>query len=264
MEHQQLTTTSSPSDAMPSAPVAVPDSSKSATCTPPAKRRYASVKKIVLKPHKSKNKLQRGDRARTRSAAVRPHRFKPGTVAKRDVTRYQKTTHYLIQRAPFRRIVKGVFDDLGLDQRITSEALRAIQSASEDFIIDGFRCAKLCAEHVDRTTVRSEDIALAVAISSGPSLRAVGAHLRRSQQKWSDAVNGNRSSTITPTPIPVQIPSDGKGGGIVCNANSVNASSVPEPEPSIPVPVQEGFGCAAIEDAPMQVLHGETDIVNVM
>jgi histone H3 len=44
----------------------------------------------------------------------KPHRFRPGTVALREIRRYQKSTELLIRKLPFQRLVReiaqGMFD----------------------------------------------------------------------------------------------------------------------------------------------------------
>ena len=36
----------------------------------------------------------------------KPHRFKPGTVALREIRKYQKSTDLLIRKLPFQRLVR--------------------------------------------------------------------------------------------------------------------------------------------------------------
>lgn len=38
----------------------------------------------------------------------KPHRYRPGTVALREIRRYQKTTELLIRKLPFQRLVREV------------------------------------------------------------------------------------------------------------------------------------------------------------
>ena len=38
----------------------------------------------------------------------KPHRFRPGTVALREIRRYQKTTELLIRKLPFQRLVREI------------------------------------------------------------------------------------------------------------------------------------------------------------
>ncbi|KAI0272741.1 histone-fold-containing protein [Gloeopeniophorella convolvens] len=54
--------------------------------------------------------------ARKTAAAVtggvkKPHRFRPGTVALREIRRYQKSTELLIRKLPFQRLVREIAQD---------------------------------------------------------------------------------------------------------------------------------------------------------
>ena len=42
----------------------------------------------------------------------RPHRYRPGTVALREIRRYQKSTDLLLRKAPFQRLVREIMQDL--------------------------------------------------------------------------------------------------------------------------------------------------------
>lgn len=38
----------------------------------------------------------------------KPHRYRPGTVALREIRRYQKSTDLLIRKLPFQRLVREI------------------------------------------------------------------------------------------------------------------------------------------------------------
>ena len=40
----------------------------------------------------------------------KPHRYRPGTVALREIRRYQKSTELLIRKLPFQRLVREIQD----------------------------------------------------------------------------------------------------------------------------------------------------------
>jgi histone H3 len=46
--------------------------------------------------------------APTVGANKRPHRYRPGTVALREIRKYQKSTELLIRKAPFQRVVAEI------------------------------------------------------------------------------------------------------------------------------------------------------------
>ena len=96
-----------------------------------------------------------------------PHRDRPGTVALRDIRRYQKSTNLLIRKAPFQRLVREVaqkFQSAGSmsnDFRFQSHAIMALQEASEAYLVGLFEDTNLCAIHAKRVTIMPKDIQLA-------------------------------------------------------------------------------------------------------
>ena len=91
----------------------------------------------------------------------KPHRFRPGTVALREIRRYQKSTDLLIRKLPFRRLVAGVMAEHITALRIQTSAVMALQTAVEDYMVSLFEDANLCAIHAKRVTVFPRDIQLA-------------------------------------------------------------------------------------------------------
>ena len=57
----------------------------------------------------------------------KPHRYRPGTVALREIRRYQKSTELLIRKLPFQRLVREIAQDFKTDLRFQSAALGALQ-----------------------------------------------------------------------------------------------------------------------------------------
>ncbi|XP_020572268.1 histone H3-like centromeric protein cnp1 isoform X2 [Phalaenopsis equestris] len=89
-------------------------------------------------------------------------RFKPGTVALREIRKLQKTWNHLIPAAPFIRIVKDMTFFYSQEvNRWQAEALVAIQEAAESYLIELFEDANLCAIHAKRVTLMQKDLHLA-------------------------------------------------------------------------------------------------------
>ena len=99
--------------------------------------------------------------APTQGGVKKPHRYRPGTVALREIRRYQKTTELLIRKAPFQRLVKEISQDFFRDGRYSSIAVLALQEASEAFLVGLFEDTNLCAVHAKRVTIMPKDIQLA-------------------------------------------------------------------------------------------------------
>ena len=89
------------------------------------------------------------------------HRYRPGTVALREIRRYQKSTDLLIRRQPFQRLVREIAQDFKQSCRFQSLALLALQEASEAYLVGLFEDTNLCAIHAKRVTIMPKDIQLA-------------------------------------------------------------------------------------------------------
>ncbi|CAI7920482.1 unnamed protein product [Closterium sp. NIES-53] len=55
----------------------------------------------------------------------KPHRYRPGTVALREIRKYQKSTELLIRKLPFQRLVREIAQDFKTDLSRSALALRA-------------------------------------------------------------------------------------------------------------------------------------------
>merc|ERR1712054_545935 len=91
----------------------------------------------------------------------KPHRYKPGTVALREIRRYQKSTELLIRKLPFQRLVREIAQDFKSDLRFQSSAIGALQESVESYLVSLFEDTNLCAIHAERVTIQSKDIQLA-------------------------------------------------------------------------------------------------------
>lgn len=61
----------------------------------------------------------------------KPHRYRPGTVALREIRRYQKSTELLIRKLPFQRLVREIAQDFKTDLRFQSAAIGALQVSGD-------------------------------------------------------------------------------------------------------------------------------------
>ena len=103
-----------------------------------------------------------------KGGAKKPHRFRPGTVALKEIWRYQKSTELLIWKLPFQQLVweisgdhKVITSPLCGKVRFQSLAIKALQEASEAYIVGLFEDTNLCAIHAKRVTIMPKDIQLA-------------------------------------------------------------------------------------------------------
>ena len=113
----------------------------------------------------------------TTGGVKKPHRFRPGTVALREIRRYQKSTELLIRKLPFQRLVREIAQDfkvcvgvLGIrqflahchcfqtDLRFQSSAVMALQEAAEAYLVSLFEDTNLAAIHAKRVTIQPKDL----------------------------------------------------------------------------------------------------------
>ncbi|XP_010266471.1 PREDICTED: histone H3-like centromeric protein HTR12 isoform X2 [Nelumbo nucifera] len=95
----------------------------------------------------ARNKKADAPESSTKRQQHKPHRYRPGTVALREIRRYQKTWTLLIPAAPF------------------------IRTAAEDYLVHLFEDAMLCAIHAKRVTLMQKDWALARRLGGKGQLR---------------------------------------------------------------------------------------------
>jgi len=91
----------------------------------------------------------------------KPHRYRPGTVALREIRRYQKSTDLLIRKLPFQRLVREIAQDFKNDLRFQGTAVLALQESAEAYLVSLFEDTNLCAIHAKRVTIMPKDIQLA-------------------------------------------------------------------------------------------------------
>ena len=99
--------------------------------------------------------------ARMQGRLVKPHRYRAGTAALKDIRHFQKTSALLIRKLPFQRLVREIAQDYKTDLRFQSAAILCLQEAAEAYLVRLFDDANLCAIHARRVTIMPRDIKLA-------------------------------------------------------------------------------------------------------
>ncbi|XP_058942801.1 histone H3, embryonic-like [Pocillopora verrucosa] len=96
-------------------------------------------------------------------SARKRRKYRPGTRALMEIKHYQKTTHLLLRKSPFFRVVREIADKFyqQVELRWQATALLALQEAAEAFLVRLFEDANLCAIHAKRVTVMPRDMQLA-------------------------------------------------------------------------------------------------------
>lgn len=97
----------------------------------------------------------------------KPHRYRPGTVALREIRRYQKTTNLLIPKICYQRFLREISSDPNKCRqpsdgpfRWQGSAILATQTVAEDYLTVQLEDANVCALHSKRVTVMPKDIQL--------------------------------------------------------------------------------------------------------
>ena len=143
---------------------------KTGTVYPPIDRKlpvlYISCKKerTILGHHVldwTQAQLRTIHEARMQGRLVKPHRYRVGTAALKDIRHFQKTSALLIRKLPFQRLVREIAQDFKTDLRFQSAAILCLQEAAEAYLVRLFDNANLCAIHARRVTIMPKDIQLA-------------------------------------------------------------------------------------------------------
>lgn len=89
-------------------------------------------------------------------------RYRPGTVALKEIRKYQRSTDLLIRKLPFQRLVREIAADIsGEPLRFQTTAVLALQEAAEAYLVGLFEDTNLAAIHAKRVTIHPKDMALA-------------------------------------------------------------------------------------------------------
>jgi histone H3 len=118
-----------------------------------AQRGKAPRKQLAAKPARKSAPATRG--------VKKPNRYRPSTVALREIRHYQKTTNLLIPKLPFQRLIRELIQEYMVDYRFQASTFSALQESTEAFLVDLFKHANQLAIHAKRVTIMPIDIQLA-------------------------------------------------------------------------------------------------------
>jgi len=129
----------------------------------PTAARASNSDKPVAEKAKKKNPDANGS---SKSPTTKPkRRYRPGTLALKEIRKYQKSSELLIPGLPFSRLIREVGHTvLGssmLHLRFQTAAIMALQEAAEAYLVTLFEDTQLCAIHARRVTIMARDIRLA-------------------------------------------------------------------------------------------------------
>ena len=119
----------------------------------------------------------------------KPHCYRPGTVALREIRRYQKSTDLLLRKGPFGKLVREMTQDAQKGkakgcslvdgaketnniERHTAASILIHQTACEDYLVTLCEDTNLCAIHAKRVAIMPKDMQLACRIR-GTSYKSI-------------------------------------------------------------------------------------------
>eukprot|EP01056_Protomagalhaensia_sp_Gyna25_P002405 Protomagalhaensia_sp_Gyna_25__2404@NODE_2336_length_1141_cov_95_309437_g1937_i0_p1_GENE_NODE_2336_length_1141_cov_95_309437_g1937_i0NODE_2336_length_1141_cov_95_309437_g1937_i0_p1_ORF_typecomplete_len133_score7_50Histone/PF00125_24/2_6e41CENPS/PF15630_6/8e06CENPT_C/PF15511_6/3_7e05Bromo_TP/PF07524_13/0_00019CBFD_NFYB_HMF/PF00808_23/0_0015TFIID31kDa/PF02291_15/0_004Ribosomal_L11/PF00298_19/0_053_NODE_2336_length_1141_cov_95_309437_g1937_i098496 len=123
------------------------------TKTKPIARKSTSGKSLAVKSARKAAPMN--------SQSKKPGRLKAGALALKEIKKYQKSTELLIRKLPFQRLVKEIAQTFKSELKFQSQAILALQEATEAYLVGLFEDTNLCANHARRVTIMQKDIMLA-------------------------------------------------------------------------------------------------------
>lgn len=97
------------------------------------------------------------------------HRFRPGTVALREIRAMQGSTNLLIPRQTMRRLVRQLANEQASGTRLTHDAYESLHVAAESFLTQLFESGMNMAIFAGRKSLELRDLRMAIE-QSGISL----------------------------------------------------------------------------------------------
>ena len=138
------------------------------------KEAQEELKRILAEKREEKRKkaaarmAKKGGQKAPKGGVKKRYRYRPGTVALKQIRQYQKSTELLIRKLPFQRLVREIASDSEVIKsplcgkvRFQSAAIMALQEATEAYLVGLFEDSNLCAIHARRVTIMPKDIQLA-------------------------------------------------------------------------------------------------------
>lgn len=90
------------------------------------------------------------------------HRFKPGTVAVREIRKYQKETGLHFTKSSIKNLLNQILNELDIKKMFTRSARLHVQHHLEDVIVRILKLANMIADKCNRKTINDGDIIFGV------------------------------------------------------------------------------------------------------
>ena len=117
----------------------------------------------VQKPRKKKVKSIRDQNVKA------PHRFRPGTVALREIKKLQRVyNHMVLAKSPFERVIREIFNDSSDEsKKISKDVFTILQYYLESYLVEILHQSNLAAIHAGRVKVLPDDIDFTLSLRKG-------------------------------------------------------------------------------------------------
>ena len=138
------------------------------------KEAQEELKRILAEKREEKRKkaaarmAKKSGQKAPKGGVKKHYRYRPGTVALKQIRQYQKSTELLIRKLPFQRLVREIASDSEVIKsplcgkvRFQSAAIMALQEAAEAYLVGLCEDTNLSAIHAKRVTIMPKDIQLA-------------------------------------------------------------------------------------------------------
>lgn len=93
-----------------------------------------------------------------KKSSAKKGRYRPGTVALREIRRHQEITDPLIEKRCFQALARSLSREVEASMRWQPQSLVALQEASESFIVGMLEASQLLAVHGRRITLMEKDV----------------------------------------------------------------------------------------------------------
>jgi len=107
----------------------------------------------------------------------KPYKYKPGTVALREIRKQQKRTDTVLPKASFQRLVRELSINFKSDLRFEREALLALQEAAESHLVNVFQHSHNLAIYTGRKTLRKTDVEMSTHIREDSTNIVIPKHI---------------------------------------------------------------------------------------
>ena len=112
-----------------------------------------------IHPCLSSKKPRKKKKNTVNTGVKKPHRFRPGTVALREIKKFQKMSNCLtFAKVPFERFVRSIISQNNEKMKISKNVFIILQYYIEQYVVNLLKDANLAAIHTGRVKLMLSDI----------------------------------------------------------------------------------------------------------